>query len=91
VIYSGEDARMFAFSGAVDGKAYDMERSFGAGTAVLHRTNDLTFESVFHAADGTSIERTRTTISRDGRTLTRWIRLQSNGQTSTSTEVYDRH
>jgi hypothetical protein len=91
VIYSGEDARTFAFHGAVDGKAYAMDRSFGTGTAVLHRTDDHTFESVFRTQDGRSVETTRTTISRDGKTLTRSIRLQSNGQTSTSTEVYEHH
>jgi hypothetical protein len=90
VIYSGEDARGFSFSGAIDGKHYDMDRSFGAGTAVCRRLNASSFECVFRTGDGT-IETTRTVISANGRKLTRHIRLQAREGTSTSTEVYERN
>jgi hypothetical protein len=90
VIYSSEDARPFSFEGAIDGKPHPMDRSFGAGTATLHRINALTFESVFRTRDGATTETTRTSISSDRKTLTRRIRVETAGVTSTSTEVYDR-
>jgi hypothetical protein len=89
VVYAGEEARQFVFAGALDGKEYRMERSFGRGTAVLHRIDEATFESVFRTDDGKSVETTRTSIARDGTTLTRRIRLESNGVKSKSKEVYE--
>lgn len=90
VIYSGEDIRPFSFTGAVDGHGYSMDRSFGTGIAILQRTSPTAFETVFRTNDGSGIETTLTTISLDGRTLTRRIRLRIAGVTSTSTEVYER-
>lgn len=91
VIYSGEDTRTFSFAGAIDGKPYDMVRSFGPGTVVLRRVGVSTVESVFRTRDNTSVETTRTTLLPNGRTLTRRMRLQSPKGVSTSTEVYERH
>ena len=91
VTYSSEDARSFSFRGAIDDKPYSMERSFGNGTVVLRRIDTVTFQSVFRSADGASVETTRTTVTLDGRTLTRRIRLESRGVTSTSIEIYDRN
>lgn len=90
VIYSGEDARTFHFAGAIDGKPYEMDRSFGHGTVTLRRVDAFTFESEFRSGDGRSVETTRTTISSDGRTLTRRIRVQTGESSTTCTEVYDR-
>jgi hypothetical protein len=91
VTYSSEDGRQFSFSGAIDGKPYHMDRSFGGGTAVLRRIDAVAFESVFRTSDGASVETTRTTVTLDGKTLTRKIRLESRGVTSTSTEIYYRN
>ena len=90
VIYTGEDARPFGFSGAIDGKAYPMDRSFGSGTVTVRRIDPLTIESVFRTEDGNSIETTRTSLTARGKTLTRRIKLQSSGAVFTSVEVYDR-
>ena len=90
VIYSGEDMRPFSFTGAIDGKQYAMDRSLGPGTAVFRRINPFTFECVFRATVDGSVETTRTTISADGKRLTRRVHLQSPDGTSTSTEIYDR-
>lgn len=90
VFYSSEDARPFAFSGAIDGKPHPMDRSFGTGTVILRRIDAVTFESVFRSSDGDSVETTRTTVTLDGRTLTRRIHLESRGMTSDSTEIYYR-
>lgn len=90
VIYANEDAREFGFYGAFDGKSYAMTRSFGSGSIVLKRIDGLTFDSVFTTEDGRSVEKTRTTLSRDGKILTREIRVQSPDGNRNWTEVYDR-
>ena len=46
VIYTGEDARQFGFSGAIDGKAYPMDRSFGSGTVTMRRIDPLTVDRI---------------------------------------------
>jgi hypothetical protein len=90
VIYTGEEARPFSFTGGIDGRAYEMNRSFGPGTAVLRRLNNHSFESVFTTSDSTFVETTRTTISWSGRVLTRHIELKTAAGTSKSVERYDR-
>jgi len=90
VTYANEDARDFGFSGAVDGKGYAMSRSYGEGTITLRRMDPWTIESVFKTEDGGSIETARTAISRDGKTLTRRLRLQSPEGVKTWTEIYER-
>ena len=90
VIYSGEDVRPFSFNGAIDGKPYEMNRSFGSGAVVLRRIDSVTFESIFRTKDSKWVETTRTYLMPDGKTLTRRIRLQSPNGISTSTEVYHR-
>ena len=90
VIYTGEDARPFTFSGVIDGKPYPMERSFGSGTAVVRRIDSLTIESVFRTPDGKYVETARTSITADGKTLFRRIRFEADGAVSVSTEAYSR-
>ena len=90
VVYANEDDRTFGFSGAFDKKPYPMSRSFGDGEIVLSRLDPYTFESVFRAADGVTVETTKTVISRDGRTMTRQIRLSSQEGTKKWTEVYEK-
>jgi hypothetical protein len=91
VTHVNEDTRDFTFEGAIDGKPYSMAASGGVGTVVLHRVDANTFESVFRNADGTYMETARTSLSRDGRLLTRQIRLRTPEGTQTWTEVYERH
>ena len=90
VLYANEDQRDFGFSGAIDGKPYPMSRSFGNGEIVLVRVNDRTIESTFRSADGNYVESARTTVSRDGRTLERRLRLISPERTKKWTEIYER-
>ena len=90
VLYANEDQRDFGFSGAIDGKPYPMSRSFGNGEIVLVRVNDRTIESTFRSADGNYVESARTTVSRDGRTLERRLRLISPEGTKKWTEIYER-
>ncbi|MEJ5367014.1 MAG: hypothetical protein WHT08_01765 [Bryobacteraceae bacterium] len=90
VLYANEDQRDFGFSGAIDGKPYAMSRSFGEGEIVIVRINDRTIESTFRTADGNYIETARTTVSRDGRTLERQLKLVSPEGTKKWTEIYER-
>jgi len=90
VVYANEDQREFAFSGAFDGKPYPMSRSFGDGNITLTRLDPWTFESVFKSDDGSTVEASRTTVSRDGRTLTRLLRVTSPAGVKKWTEVYEK-
>ena len=90
VIYANEDSRDFAFDGAVDGKQYATARSYGVGTVVLRRLDDRTIESVFRSEDGKYVETARTTLSGDGKVMTRTRRVKSPEGSTRLTEVYDR-
>ena len=91
VTHTNEDTRDFTFEGTIDGRPYSMMGSGGMGTVVLRRVDLNTFESVFRNADGSYIETARNSLSRDGRLLTRQIRLRTPEGTETWTEVYERH
>jgi hypothetical protein len=90
VVYANEDARDFGFFGAFDGKPYAMSRSYGPGSITLKRVDGLSFDSVFTSEDGRYVERTRTLLARDGKTLTRQIRVESKDGNRSWTEVYER-
>jgi len=90
VTHTNEDTREFAFSGALDGKEYPMVSSIGPGITVLHRVDASTFESAFRNADGTRLETALTSLSRDGKVLTRKISQKTPEGTRTWTEIYER-
>jgi hypothetical protein len=90
VTHVNEDTRDFTFSGAIDGKEYPMISSIGPGVVVLRRVDANTFESAFRNADGTRLETARTSLSRDGRSLTRKISQQTPEGIRTWTEIYER-
>ena len=90
VTYANESTRTFGFTGSFDGKPYKMTRSFGDGMITLHRVDEATFDSTFHTDDGQYTETARTSISRDGKTLTRKLSVRSPEGTKSWTEVYDK-
>jgi hypothetical protein len=91
VTYTNEDTRQFAFDGTMDGKEYPVARSFGAGRMTVRRVSPGTIRSVFKSEDGRYVETATTTVSHDGKRLTRRIRVTGpNGETKW-TEVYVRH
>lgn len=90
VIYSSEDVRIFEFDGAFDGKPYRMSRSYGDGYIRLHRVDAYTFEATSLTDNGRYSETTRTTISRDGKSLTRKVSVQSVDGNQSWTEVYNK-
>ncbi|NWF83016.1 MAG: hypothetical protein HXY18_04210 [Bryobacteraceae bacterium] len=90
VTYANEEERPFGFSGAFDGKPYPMSRSFGDGEIVMKRIDAYTIESSFRTPDGKYVESARTTLSRDGRTMTRALKLTSPEGKKNWTEIYEK-
>lgn len=90
VTYANEEERSFGFDGALDGKPYRMSRSFGEGSITLHRVDVRTVESSFRSDDGQFTETARTTVSRDGKTLTRKLTARSPGGNTSWTEIYEK-
>jgi hypothetical protein len=90
VTYANEDERTFGFSGAFDGKPYRMSRSFGDGMITLRRLDESTVDSTFRTDDGLYTETARTSISRDGKTLTRKLTMRAPDGNTSWTEVYDK-
>lgn len=80
----------FAFDGAVDGKTYSVKEDNGTRNMVMKRVNGSTTSSEIKSADGKTIETTTTTLSRDGKTLTRRIVLKTPDGTTRWTELYER-
>jgi hypothetical protein len=89
VMHTNEDTRDFTFSGAFDGKEHPMVSSIGPGATVLRRVDANAFESAFRNADGTRSETALTSLSRDGKFLTRKISQKTPEGARTWTEIYD--
>lgn len=90
VTYANEESRAFGFAGAFDGKPYKMSRSFGDGEITLRRVDGLTFDSTFRSDDGQYIETARTSMSRDGKMLTRKLTVKAPDGTKSWFEVYEK-
>jgi hypothetical protein len=84
------DRRSFDFSGTIDGQEHPLGGSQGQGTASIRRVDSNTIESQLKSKDGKVLETARTSISRDGKLLTREVKgLGPKGEISW-TEIYDR-
>ena len=84
------DRRTFAFDGSIDGQAHPVTGSAGAGMLTLKRENASTVVSEFRTKDGTLLETAKTTISADGKTMTRELKGKgANGDVSW-VEIYER-
>ncbi len=90
VTYANEETRAFGFGGMFDGKPYRMSRSYGDGEITLRRVNLSTFDSVFHSDDKQYMEMARTSVSRDGKLLTRKLTVRSPEGSKSWTEIYDK-
>ena len=80
----------FSFDGAIDGKEYPVTGLTGAGKMTIRRVNPRTTISELKANDGTLFETAKTTISADGKRLTRELKTTGPGGEISWTEVYDR-
>ncbi len=90
VTYANEEERQFCFDGAIDGKPYAVDRSYGPGTMTARRLDARSVESTYISDDGRYSEITITTVSRDGKTLARRMRLTTPEGTKSWTEEYER-
>jgi hypothetical protein len=80
----------FSFDGAVDGKEYTLKEDEVQRKVKIERQNDYTLKTTATSMDGKSVETSTTSISRDGKRLTRRITLKTPEGTATWTEVYDK-
>jgi hypothetical protein len=88
ITYTNENTRQFAFDGRIDGQEYAMVRSFGAGRIAIRRLSPNTIRSIFKTDDAQYAEAGTTTISRDGKRLTRRIHVTGPAGETHWTEVY---
>jgi hypothetical protein len=84
-------ATSFSFTGAIDQKEYVVKEDTGERRVRFRRTSDNTVEGVYIGPDGKTQETTKTTISRDARTLIRHVTVKlPDSRTSRWTEVYEK-
>ncbi len=91
VVDATGESRDFSLEGMIDGKPYPIVADYGEGLVTIRRLNDTTIRSEFRTHDGRYVETARTSISSDGRTLTRRIRLRGPDGSRSWTEVYEKH
>ncbi|HYP14443.1 MAG TPA: hypothetical protein VEQ63_11015 [Bryobacteraceae bacterium] len=81
----------FSFEGSIDGKDYTAKDDEGDRRVRFSRKSDSVVESIQWSHDGKEEQTTTTTISPDGKTLTRKLRTRSPaGEMITWTEVYEK-
>lgn len=90
IFWANDDDRPFSFSGAIDGKEYPLRGSSGEGKIVLRRVDSYTVLSTFKSDDGNVVENVNTTLSRDGKTMSRRIRVRDPQGERAWTEIYVR-
>ncbi|HET8550565.1 MAG TPA: hypothetical protein VFL57_21285 [Bryobacteraceae bacterium] len=95
--YTGEltstlegQATTFSFDGAIDGQEYTLTEDQVQRKLKVERQNDFTIRTTATSMDGKSVETAATSLSRDGRRLTRRITLRSPEGEATWVEVYDK-
>ena len=86
----GEANSTYTFDGAVDGKEYPVGGTLAEGSIVFRRVNASTISSVFKSSDGKLTQSARTTISADGKTMTRTIDEKGPKGSVSWTEIYER-
>jgi hypothetical protein len=91
VTYADETTRDFAYEGAIDGKPRAADRVAGSGTMTHSRVGAREFKTVFRIGDGSYVQTVGTVISRNRKTMTRSLRIETPGGVRRWTEVYDRN
>lgn len=87
---AGEPNTTFSFEGDIDAKQHPVATPSGEGTIVYRRVDADTIESETRSNDGKFVETSRTSISKDGKTLTRKLQVKAPPGNVSWTEVYDR-
>jgi hypothetical protein len=91
ITYRDETTRDFAYDGAIDGKPQPADRAAGSGTMTHTRRSRREFRTVFRNADGSYVQTVDTSLSLNGKTLTRALRVETPQGVRRWTEVYDRN
>jgi len=84
------EGREFSFEGAIDGREYPVNGAFAAGRIVFERKPGNVIASTFRSGDGLLTETAETSVSADGKTLTRRVRLKRPDSDLSWTEHYER-
>ncbi len=90
VVDSDSEGREFSFEGAIDGREYPVHGAFADGKIVFVRKPGNVITSTFHSNDALLSETAETSVSADGKTLTRHVRLRRPDSDLTWTEIYER-
>src|SRR5258706_10873199 len=90
VTSEGEPVHTFEFSGAIDGKPYPVNDTYGAGVLSIKRVDLYTLSSVSKSSDGKHEVNATTYLSQDGKTLTRRITEKLPAGWVSWTEVYEK-
>lgn len=90
VVDANGESRAIAFDQMIDGKEYPAETGLGPGKIVVSRVDANTLSVVIRSDDGRLEQTIRTTLSKDGTTLTRRLTLRSPEGRESWTEVYER-
>lgn len=90
VVDTESEGREFSFDGAIDGREYPVHGAFADGKIVFARKPDNVIASTFHSDDGLLTESAETSVSADGKNLTRRVRLKRPDSELTWTERYER-
>ncbi|MEN6603346.1 MAG: hypothetical protein ABFD86_13115 [Bryobacteraceae bacterium] len=90
VVDSDSEGREFSFEGAIDGREYTVHGAFADGKIVYVRKPGNVIASTFHSNDALLSETAETSVSADGKTLTRHVHLKRPESELTWTEIYDR-
>lgn len=90
VVDSNGDGRDFSFEGAIDRREYPIHGAFADGKIVFERKPGNVIVSTFHSNDALLSETSETSVSADGKTLTRHVNLKRPTSELKWTEYYDR-
>lgn len=90
ITYADEETREFAYDGAIDGQPRAADRPAGSGTVTHRRVGPREYRTEFRTAGGQFVQILNTVISRDGKSLTRKVRIETPEGVRRWTEVYDR-
>lgn len=84
------DKSEYRFDGSIDGKPYAATHASGPGSITIKRLDPRTVESYYKADSGAYEETARTSLSSDGKTLTRKITVKAKDGDRSWTEIYNR-
>ena len=90
VVDANSESRAIAFDEKIDGKEHPAETAYGPGKIIVNRVDATTLTVLLKSDDGRLVQTSRTTVSRDGKTLTRRLNLKLPDGEQTWTEIYEK-